>query len=116
MWGKFPINQVIRARWWRVPYDEVPRSADDEAQLQWLYDWWERIDTWISDNRPGVRRCRRRRRLQKTKPPNRSGITGIDGLRDGSVRSLSGLVRVPFPQHERGAFGHTQGRVQAVRR
>ena len=50
MWGKFPINQVIRARWWRVPYDEVPRSADDEAQLQWLYDWWERIDTWISQN------------------------------------------------------------------
>ena len=53
VWGKFPINQVIRARWWRVPYDEVPRSADHEAQLQWLYDWWERIDTWISENRPG---------------------------------------------------------------
>ena len=53
VWGKFPINQVIRARWWRVPFDEVPRSADHEAQLQWMYDWWERIDTWISENRPG---------------------------------------------------------------
>jgi hypothetical protein len=53
VWGKFPINQVIRARWWRVPYDEVPRSADHEAQLQWLYGWWERIDTWIPENRPG---------------------------------------------------------------
>ena len=53
VWGKFPINQVIRARWWRVPCDEVPRSAGHEAQLQWLYDWWERIDTWISQNRPG---------------------------------------------------------------
>jgi hypothetical protein len=21
--------------------------------VQWLYDWWERIDTWISENRPG---------------------------------------------------------------
>jgi 1-acyl-sn-glycerol-3-phosphate acyltransferase len=52
VWGKFPINQVIRARWWRVPFDEVPRSADHEAQVQWLYDWWERIDTWISENRP----------------------------------------------------------------
>jgi 1-acyl-sn-glycerol-3-phosphate acyltransferase len=53
VWGKFPINQVIRARWWRVPFDAVPRSADHEAQVQWLYDWWERIDTWISENRPG---------------------------------------------------------------
>ena len=53
VWGKFPIDQVIRARWWRVPFDEVPREAEHEAQVQWLYDWWERIDTWISENRPG---------------------------------------------------------------
>ena len=53
VWGKFPIDQVIRAKWWRVPFDAVPRSADHEAQVQWLYDWWERIDTWISENRPG---------------------------------------------------------------
>ena len=53
VWGKFPINQVIRARWWRVPVDQVPRTADHEAQVQWLYGWWERIDTWISENRPG---------------------------------------------------------------
>ena len=53
VWGKFPIDQVIRAKWWRVPFDAVPRTADNEAQLQWLYDWWKRIDTWISENRPG---------------------------------------------------------------
>ena len=53
IWGKFPINQVIRARWWRVPSGAVPRSADREAQVRWLYDWWEQIDTWISENRPG---------------------------------------------------------------
>jgi hypothetical protein len=53
VWGKFPIDQVIRARWWRVPGDSVPRSADYEAQVQWLYDWWERIDEWITENRPG---------------------------------------------------------------
>jgi 1-acyl-sn-glycerol-3-phosphate acyltransferase len=52
VWGKFPIDQVIRARWWRVPFDEVPRNGDHEAQVQWLYDWWERIDSWISRNRP----------------------------------------------------------------
>src|SRR6266700_131010 len=53
VWGKFPIDQVIRAKWWRVPLDQVPRSADHEAQVQWLYSWWERIDTWITENRPG---------------------------------------------------------------
>ena len=53
VWGIFPIHQVIRAKWWRVPVDSVPRTADHEAQLQWLYDWWKRIDTWISENRPG---------------------------------------------------------------
>jgi 1-acyl-sn-glycerol-3-phosphate acyltransferase len=53
VWGKFPIDQVIRARWWRVPSDRIPRTADHEAQVQWLYDWWERIDAWITENRPG---------------------------------------------------------------
>jgi hypothetical protein len=31
----------------------VPREADHEAQTQWLYGWWERIDAWITENRPG---------------------------------------------------------------
>jgi 1-acyl-sn-glycerol-3-phosphate acyltransferase len=53
VWGKFPIDQVIRARWWRVPPDQVPRAADYEAQVRWLYDWWGRIDAWITENRPG---------------------------------------------------------------
>jgi 1-acyl-sn-glycerol-3-phosphate acyltransferase len=52
VWARFPINQVIKARWWRVPHDEVPRTASQEAQLQWLYAWWERIDEWITENRP----------------------------------------------------------------
>ena len=53
VWRSVPMDQVVRAKWWRVPYDEVPRSVDHEAQVQWLYDWWERIDTWITENRPG---------------------------------------------------------------
>ncbi len=52
VWRNFPIDQVIRAKWWRVPVDQVPRSVGHEAQVQWLYDWWERIDGWISENRP----------------------------------------------------------------
>ena len=29
--GKLPIDQVIRAKWWRVPFDQVPRLTDREA-------------------------------------------------------------------------------------
>jgi 1-acyl-sn-glycerol-3-phosphate acyltransferase len=56
IWRNLPVGWTVRARWWRVPAEEVPRHADREAQLQWLYGWWERIDTWISQNRPGDRR------------------------------------------------------------
>jgi 1-acyl-sn-glycerol-3-phosphate acyltransferase len=52
VWRNLQVDQTIRARWWRVPAAEVPRSADHEAQVRWLYDWWQRIDTWISQNRP----------------------------------------------------------------
>jgi hypothetical protein len=31
----------------------VPQSLDHEGQVRWLYDWWELIDAWISENRPG---------------------------------------------------------------
>jgi 1-acyl-sn-glycerol-3-phosphate acyltransferase len=52
VWRSLPMNQVIRARWWRVPAGEIPRAADHDARLLWLYDWWKRIDTWVSENRP----------------------------------------------------------------
>lgn len=53
VWRRFPVDQVIRARWWRVPFDQVPRDFGHEEQVQWLFGWWERIDTWITENRPG---------------------------------------------------------------
>jgi len=53
VWRNLPMHQTIRAKWWRVPVDEVPRALDHEGQVQWLYDWWERIDAWIAQNRPG---------------------------------------------------------------
>ena len=53
VWRNFPIDQLIKARWWRVPHDAVPRTATHDAQVQWLYDWWKLIDSWITENRPG---------------------------------------------------------------
>jgi 1-acyl-sn-glycerol-3-phosphate acyltransferase len=52
VWRSLPMDQVIHAKWWRVPAADVPRSADRDSQERWLYDWWARIDSWISENRP----------------------------------------------------------------
>ncbi len=30
VWRSLPMDQLIRARWWRVPAPEVPRTADHE--------------------------------------------------------------------------------------
>ena len=50
VWRGLPMEQVIKAQWWRVPAAEVPRERDEV--IAWLYDWWERIDAWIDENRP----------------------------------------------------------------
>ncbi len=50
VWRALPMEQVIKAKWWRVPAAEVPRARADV--VAWLYDWWERIDAWIEANRP----------------------------------------------------------------
>ncbi len=54
VWRHLPEQQTVAARWWRVPFEAVPRSASHEEQERWLYDWWERIDTWITENRPAA--------------------------------------------------------------
>ncbi|MDN3353838.1 1-acyl-sn-glycerol-3-phosphate acyltransferase [Actinomadura sp. DC4] len=48
VWRALPMRRPMRARWWRVPYEEIPADGRE----RWLYDWWETIDTWIADNRP----------------------------------------------------------------
>ena len=53
VWRSLPMNHHVHAKWWRIPAQQVPRSAGHEEQVQWLYDWWQRIDSWISENRPG---------------------------------------------------------------
>ncbi len=54
VWRDLPFNQTVVARWWRVPAGAVPRDATHEAQVKWLYDWWQLIDAWISDHHPAV--------------------------------------------------------------
>jgi 1-acyl-sn-glycerol-3-phosphate acyltransferase len=47
VWRSLSGDVTARARWWRVPAAEVPRGAGREAQVDWLYDWWQRLNAWI---------------------------------------------------------------------
>ena len=48
VWQSLSGDILVRAHWWRVPAADVPRDADDETQLRWLYDWWQRVDAWVT--------------------------------------------------------------------
>jgi hypothetical protein len=49
MWRELPMDKSIVMRWWRVPHDDIP--TDRDARIEWLFRWWEHIDTWIDTNR-----------------------------------------------------------------
>ena len=51
VWRSLHFDMAVTARWWRVPAADVPREASRNEQLDWLYDWWERIDDWITGQR-----------------------------------------------------------------
>jgi 1-acyl-sn-glycerol-3-phosphate acyltransferase len=61
VWRELPMDKVIVMRWWQVTREEIP--AGREAQIDWLFDWWEQIDAWIDVHRPqDLNRGRSRRR------------------------------------------------------
>jgi 1-acyl-sn-glycerol-3-phosphate acyltransferase len=61
VWRELPMDKVLVMRWWQVPREEIP--AEREAQIEWLFGWWETIDAWIAQNRPqDLSRDRSRRR------------------------------------------------------
>ncbi|MCD4533092.1 1-acyl-sn-glycerol-3-phosphate acyltransferase [Nocardioides sp. cx-169] len=45
LWRELPMDKRIVMRWWTVPRDEIP--AGREERIEWLFDWWQRIDDWI---------------------------------------------------------------------
>jgi len=47
LWSRIPLAHPIVTRYWRIPPHEVPREKDE--LIEWLYGWWERIDTWIAE-------------------------------------------------------------------
>jgi len=52
LWRGLPMRSGVRVGMWVVPAEDVPEGDDD--RVQWLYGWWEHIDTWIDGHRlPG---------------------------------------------------------------
>ena len=47
VWQSLSADVEVRAQCWHIPSADVPRG-DREAQVAWLYDWWGRIDAWIT--------------------------------------------------------------------
>jgi 1-acyl-sn-glycerol-3-phosphate acyltransferase len=49
VWRELPMDTAIEMRWWLVPAAEVPK--DREARIDWLFDWWKKIDDWVAEHR-----------------------------------------------------------------
>ncbi len=50
VWREVPLDKRLVMRWWEVPREEIP--AGREERIEWLFEWWARIDLWIAENRP----------------------------------------------------------------
>jgi 1-acyl-sn-glycerol-3-phosphate acyltransferase len=45
IWRGIPQQKTLHLRWWFVPAADVP--TEHEARIDWLFDRWSEIDTWI---------------------------------------------------------------------
>jgi 1-acyl-sn-glycerol-3-phosphate acyltransferase len=45
LWRHPPIGRTLTVHMWRAAADDRP--DDPDAQVDWLYDWWKRIDGWV---------------------------------------------------------------------
>jgi 1-acyl-sn-glycerol-3-phosphate acyltransferase len=63
VWRELPMDKVLVMRWWQVERDQIPVGR--EAQIEWLFGWWELIDAWITEHRPQELTRGRARRTAK---------------------------------------------------
>ncbi|MEU4529475.1 1-acyl-sn-glycerol-3-phosphate acyltransferase [Micromonospora ureilytica] len=49
VWRELPMDKRIVMRFWSVPPEDVPTGRQE--RIDWLFDWWARIDAWIAANR-----------------------------------------------------------------
>jgi 1-acyl-sn-glycerol-3-phosphate acyltransferase len=58
VWRELPMDKQITMRFWSVAPHEVPTGRAE--RIEWLYEWWRRIDDWIDANRPTAATARHR--------------------------------------------------------
>jgi 1-acyl-sn-glycerol-3-phosphate acyltransferase len=46
LWDDMPIDRTLHTRMWLVRASDVPEDPD--KQVEWLYDWWRRIEEWVA--------------------------------------------------------------------
>ncbi len=56
LWRGLPMDRAVRLTTWTVPVEDVP--AGRAERIDWLYEWWEHIDTWIEGHRDPDRPAR----------------------------------------------------------
>jgi 1-acyl-sn-glycerol-3-phosphate acyltransferase len=58
LWRGRLIGQTLTAKAWRVPAAEIPAGRDD--RVDWLYEQWRRVDTWVQEQLTATEevRCR----------------------------------------------------------
>lgn len=49
LWRGLPMDADVRAKFWTVHAEDVPDGRQE--RIDWLYDWWERIDAWVEQHR-----------------------------------------------------------------
>lgn len=50
VWHSLPMDKRLLMAWWRVPREDIPHGR--EEQIEWLFEWWSRIDAWVAEHRP----------------------------------------------------------------
>jgi 1-acyl-sn-glycerol-3-phosphate acyltransferase len=50
VWRHLPLDVTITMCWWAVEPAQIPSTR--EARVEWLYEWWSRIDDWIDRHNP----------------------------------------------------------------
>lgn len=45
-WRRIPLHATLHMHLFLVPCSDIP--ATTAARSQWLFDWWQRMDAWIS--------------------------------------------------------------------
>lgn len=45
IWRQTPLRRTFTSAMWLAP--AADRPTDPDAQIEWLYGWWKRLDDWI---------------------------------------------------------------------